>query len=76
MSWSEGKLDSSHDASALESEDGGHGGHGTGKVELGQMRDILMPGVRRLILLLWYIWFVGGGIYYGVILGTYSSSDK
>ena len=27
-----------------------------------------MPGVRRLTLLLWYVWFVGGGIYYGVIL--------
>jgi hypothetical protein len=27
-----------------------------------------MPGVRRLTLLLWYVWFVGGGIYYGIIL--------
>lgn len=44
--------------------DGDHGG----EVQLGSIGELLMPGVRLVTLLLWYIWFVGGGIYYGIIL--------
>jgi MFS family permease len=46
----------------------GGGQHGVERLELGSMRDLLMPGVRRLTLLLWYVWLCGGGVYYGMIL--------
>ena len=52
------------DAADLGGLQGDHGG----EVQLDSIGELLMPGVRRLTLLLWYIWFVGGGIYYGIIL--------
>ena len=50
-------------AAALEAD-----GHGGGKMEVGSIKAVLAPGVRWLSVLLAYVWFTGGCIYYGVIL--------
>ena len=50
-------------AAALEAD-----GHGGGKMEVGSIRAVLAPGVRWLAVLMAYVWFAGGCLYYGVIL--------
>jgi MFS family permease len=63
-----GSLRADEADAAKHSLDGVDHEHGSGEIALGGLRELLMPGVRRLTLLLWYVWFVGGGIYYGIIL--------